>query len=177
MKPTELFQAVRDGRLSEVEDEVREQLDLTLEDGSTLLEAAALILGDPQLRYQSVQRLIELGIDVPVASRGRSGVLNVLIGAKKQELDGLLTTTRILLDKGADAGFVSQQERTPSMELVNSKFDESELAPLYPDWFARDDLNLGHRNKAGVDAQTLAERRERPEFLSAAQDWVAAHPG
>lgn len=172
----ELHHAIADGRLSEVEDQVAAHLDATRSEGDTLLEAAASILKDPGARYAAIRRLVELGIDVPTASRGRSGVLNVLIGAKHQDPGGLVPTIELLLAKGADAGVVSQQGRTPTMELVNSRLTDAELEPFLDDWFARDDLNLRVLNPAGVDALTLAERRNRAGIAERIKTWLEAHP-
>lgn len=176
MDIAELHHAIASGRLSEVEDRVAGQLDATTAQGDTLLEAAASLLKDPAARYASIRRLVELGIDVPTASRGRSGVLNVLIGAKHQEAEGLVQTIIMLLDHGADAGMVSQQGRTPTMELVNSRLTDAELEPILDVWFARDDLNLRVLNPADVDALTLAERRNRNGIAERVQQWLEAHP-
>lgn len=177
MKPPEITWAIKDGRLDEVEAEIIDHLDLTDEySGQTLLELAALV-ADPAERYASVDRLIELGIDVPWASRGADGALNVLLGSNIQQLPGLLETVTTLLKAGADAGAVSRRGRIPTMELANLKFAEEDIVSIYDLWFARDDLNLRHKNKAKVDIEAMLEKLGyRPEMLVRVNAWLADHP-
>lgn len=177
MNDAALVSLVYHGEWERVRDELPVHLDAVDESGRTLLEAAACI-SDTELMVQAVNELIDLGIDVSWASRGRDGALSCLLAAGPDEdLEDVVATLVRLLEKGADTGVpFGPDGRTPSMELAYVDIPEDMLGPVYDLWFARDDLRLRHTSAEGGNALQLAKSLDRDEFVRRAEAWLAEHP-
>ncbi|WPF82358.1 hypothetical protein SANBI_003712 [Sanguibacter sp. 4.1] len=111
--------------------------------GMTLLCRA---LGNRHLdaRVAIASRLLDDGADPStVIPPDGYNALHILFGQAVHDPEAEAPLVRRLLDGGADVNAVAVRWGTPLQTLAdNQKYADDELAPLYDELFARDDLDL-----------------------------------
>lgn len=54
-----------------------------------------------------------------------------------------------LIDKGVNINQLDEKERVPLQYLINLKYTDEELEPLYQIWFAQNSILVNHKNAWG----------------------------
>ena len=63
---------------------------------------------------------------------------------------------RRLIDKGVDINQLDKRGRVPLQYLINMKYTDEELEPLYQIWFAQKNILVNHKNVWGKSPLELA---------------------
>jgi hypothetical protein len=103
----------------------------------------------PDARYRITNLVMDDGAPVDGVGFGGHGLFTTLFEQWEHDLDQTLHLIKRLAAGGADPGRVDGAGRIPSHNLVQWKFTDVELAPLYDFWFSLPHLNLTHVNRSG----------------------------
>lgn len=65
---------------------------------------------------------------------------------------------RALIDKGVNINHLDEKERVPLQYLINLKYTDEELEPLYQIWFTQDRVLVNHKNAWGKTPLEIVEQ-------------------
>ena len=73
-----------------------------------------------------------------------------------------------LIDKGVNINQLDEKERVPLQYLINLKYTDEELEPLYQIWFAQNSILVNHKTPLEIAEQmpyraSLLERMKKYE--------------
>ncbi|MGO1561941.1 MAG: hypothetical protein ACTHW7_08950 [Actinomycetaceae bacterium] len=134
--------------------------------GSTLL-SGALSNTNPEQRYAIAHWALDRGADPSVPTTGGSSVLELVLAARRRDLEQDVVLARRLIEGGADGGFVGKGGATAAHYLARlNTFSEEELAPLEDVVLGAPGVVVDRPNAAGITPAELAENFGRSGFAA-----------
>ncbi|WDG16888.1 hypothetical protein [Microbacterium sp. Clip185] len=146
-----------------------------LDDRGCSLLLYALGNTDLPSRYEISNALLD--DDCPLGGPGSGGatVLHVLFAQVKHDIDEDTSLARRLIQRGADVNAPDLDGRLPFLDVLNLKFTDEQLTPLYDLWFEQPRLDFTTISRYGVNALDLAARLPyRGSILERMQRYVAS---
>ena len=97
---------------------------------------------DAESRYLITIFLINKGADVNVVNECGENLLHILLSR--------------VIDGGVDINQIDEKGRVPLQYLINLKFTDEELEPLYKIWFAQKNILVNYKNAWGKTPLEIA---------------------
>ncbi len=127
------------------------------DDGKTLIFYAA---GNTKIeeRYRLVNYLIDEGADVHTLGWDKDSLLHVLLGHVLHDLPSEEALCRRLIEMGVDINILNNKNVLAIQWLINMKYSDEKLKPLYDLWFEQDYVDVTTKNAWGYSPLELAEK-------------------
>jgi uncharacterized protein len=124
---------------------------------------------DLDTRYKISNFLIDKESDVTGVNEENETLLHVLLSRANHKLDETIKLCARIIEGGADINVLDSKNRSASQYLINMKYDDEELEPLYNIWLSQPNININVRNdwgKTPIDiAKTMPYRKKLLERL------------
>lgn len=117
-------------------------------DGKNLL-FFALSNNEPENRYLISSFLLDKGVDVNVTNSHGENLLHILLSRVQHNLSQTIELCERLIKDGADINQFDENGRVPFQYLIDMKYNDEELEPLYQIWFSQEKIILNKKNKWG----------------------------
>ena len=85
-------------------------------------------------------------------------LLHILLPRTKHNIKQTAELCKKLIDKGVNINQLDEKERVPLQYLINLKYTDEELEPLYQIWFAQNSILVNHKNAWGKTPLEIAEQ-------------------
>lgn len=112
---------------------------------------------DPQSRYLITDFLLQEGAQANGINECGENLLHILLSRVKHDLHQTTELCKRLIDQGADVNQIDEKGRVPLQYLINMKYSDEELEPLYQIWFAEKNILIHHKNIWGKSPLELAK--------------------
>ena len=111
-----------------------------------------------QERYRLVNYLIDEGANVHILDKYGDSLLHVLLGHVQHDLPSEVALCRRLIEMGVDINILNNKNVLAIQWLMNMKYSDEKLKPLYDLWFAQDYVDVTTKNAWGYSPLELAEK-------------------
>ena len=111
-----------------------------------------------QERYRLVNYLIDEGANVHILDKYGDSLLHVLLGHVQHDLPSEVALCRRLIEMGVDINILNNKNVLAIQWLMNMKYSDEKLKPLYDLWFAQDYVDVTTKNAWGYSSLELAEK-------------------
>ena len=111
-----------------------------------------------QERYRLVNYLIDEGDNVHILDKYGDSLLHVLLGHVQHDLSSEVALCRRLIEMGVDINILNNKNVLAIQWLMNMKYSDEKLKPLYDLWFAQDYVDVTTKNAWGYSPLELAEK-------------------
>lgn len=111
-----------------------------------------------QERYRLVNYLIDEGANVHILDQYGDSLLHVLLGHVQHDLPSEVALCRRLIEMGVDINILNNKNVLAIQWLMNMKYSDEKLKPLYDLWFAQDYVDVTTKNAWGYSPLELAEK-------------------
>lgn len=124
-------------------------------------------LGNTDLasRYEISNFLIDKGVDVLCLNDENESVLHVLLGQIKHDLDKTIKLCQRFLSEGVDINILDKKNRVALQYILNMKYTDEQLEPLYNLWFSQSYVELTIPNKWGMTPVDLAKKLPYRKYI------------
>lgn len=148
-----------------------------LDDKGRSLLMYALQNKDLASRYELAGFLLDAGCPLGGPGNGGATLLHVLFGQVKHDIPQDVDLARRLIDRGADINAVNADGVLPFQLVLNMKYTDDDLAPIYDLWFAQPAIDFTTESRYGLSPLTVAAKLPyRAAILARMEDYVAQHP-
>ena len=134
-----------------------ENREVVAEKGKSLL-FYSLSNNDTESRYLITDFLLNKGAEVNVINECGENLLHILLSRTKHNIKQTAELCKKLIDKGVNINQLDEKERVPLQYLINLKYTDEELEPLYQIWFAQNSILVNHKNAWGKTPLEIAEQ-------------------
>lgn len=132
-------------------------------------------LGNTDLssRYEISNFLIDNGVDVKCLNDEHESVLHVLLGQVKHDLEKTIILCKRFIDEGVDINTLDSKNRVAFQYILNMKYSDEQLKPLYDLWFSQSYVEITIPNFWGLTPIDLAKKLPyRKIILEKMQNYV-----
>ena len=127
------------------------------EKGKSLL-FYALANNDPDARYSITSFLLDKGLNPIVSNEENENLLHILFSRTTQDKKQTFELFKRLVEAGVDIGQFDKKNQQPLQYIINSKYTDEELEPIYDIIFSFDKLKLDIKNAWGCSVVDLAKK-------------------
>ena len=113
---------------------------------------------DTESSYLITDFLLNKGAEVNVINECGENLLHILLSRTKHNIKQTAELCKKLIDKGVNINQLDEKERVPLQYLINLKYTDEELEPLYQIWFAQNSILVNHKNAWGKTPLEIAEQ-------------------
>ena len=85
-------------------------------------------------------------------------LLHILLSRTNHNLKQTTELCKKLIDKGVNINQLDRRGRVPLQYLINLKYTDEELEPLYQIWFSQNSILVNHKNVWGKTPLEIAEK-------------------
>ena len=111
-----------------------------------------------QERYRLFNYLIDEGANVHILDKYGDSLLHVLLGHVQHDLPSEVALCRRLIEMGVDINILNNKNVLAIQWLMNMKYSDEKLKPLYDLWFAQDYVDVTTKHAWGYSPLELAEK-------------------
>lgn len=135
----------------------------------------ALANKDLPSRYSLGHFLLDEGAPL-TAGDGGATALHVLFGQVSHDVGEDARIARRLIDAGADINALDENGRVPFLEVLNIKYSDEDLNPIYDLWFEREDADFTLVSVHGVSPISFAKKLPfRGSVVDRMESYVHSH--
>ncbi len=128
---------------------------------------------DLDARYEISNFLIDKGVDVESLNAENESVLHLLLGHNEHELERTIELCKRFISLGVNINTLDKFNRVALQYIINMKYSDEQLRPLYDLWFSQEFVELEVPNKWGLTPIDLARKLPyRKEFYERMLDYV-----
>lgn len=113
---------------------------------------------DANSRYMISVFLINKGIVVNDLNECNENVLHILLSRNSYDISQTAELCKILIDKGVDINQLDEKDRVPLQYLINSKYTDEELEPIYQVLFSQNNILVSKKNAWGKTPIEIASQ-------------------
>ena len=113
---------------------------------------------DTESRYLITDFLLNKGAEANVTNECGENLLHILLSRTNHNIKQTAELCKKLIDKGVNINQLDEKERVPLQYLINLKYTDEELEPLYQIWFAQNSILVNHKNAWGKTPLEIAEQ-------------------
>lgn len=113
---------------------------------------------DTRSRYLISKYLIDKGVRIDEINECGENLLHVLLSRTKHDLEQTKDLCELLISKGIDINQIDEKGRVPFQYIINMKYTDEELEPLYELWFSCGNILINHKNAWGKTPLEIAEQ-------------------
>lgn len=125
--------------------------------GGKGLLAHALQNNDPATRYELANYLLDRDAILDTRADGNT-VLHILFGHVSHDIAQDTALARRLIERGVDINALGERHEVAFQWVLNMKYTDDDLKPIYDLWFEQPVLDFQTKNKAGFSPLELAEK-------------------
>lgn len=126
----------------------------------------AISNNDTESRYLITNFLIEKGAEVNETNECGENLLHILLSRTNHDLSQTEKICKRLIDGGININQLDEKKRVPLQYLINMKYTDEELEPLYQIWLAQKSLLVNCKNEWGkTPIEIAAEMPYRSSIL------------
>lgn len=118
----------------------------------------ALSNNDVESRYLITDFLINKGAEVDVTNENHENLLHILLSRTHHNIKQTAELCKRLIDMGVNINQLDDKGRVPLQYLINLKYSDDELEPIYQIWFAQKNILVNCKNSWGKTPLELAEQ-------------------
>ena len=118
----------------------------------------ALSNNDIASRYLITNFLINRGAEVDVINENHENLLHILLSRTHHNINQTAELCKRLIDMGVNINQLDEKGRVPLQYLINLKYTDEELEPIYQIWFAQNSILINHKNSWGKTLLELVEK-------------------
>lgn len=115
-------------------------------DGKSLL-FYAISNNNLEARYEIVDFLLNEGAKVDVVNEHQETLLHILLSSVKHDLTKTIALCKRLIENGCNINQLDDKNRLALLYLVNMKYSDEELEPLYNIWLSQPNVIVNIKNK------------------------------
>lgn len=117
-------------------------------------------LGNTSLdsRYCISNFLLDKGVNVKCVGEANESVLHVLLGQVKHDIEKTVMLCERFINKGVDINLLDSNQRVAFQWILNMKYTDEQLKPLYDLWFSQPYVELTIPNAWGYSPIDLARK-------------------
>ena len=108
--------------------------------------------------YEISKFLMNKNVDVISLTKDNASPLHSLLGQVKHNLSQTTELCRSLIKMGADINVLDSKDRVAFQYIINMKFTDDELEPLFKLWFSQPYVELAVKNAWGYSPIDLAKK-------------------
>lgn len=136
----------------------------------------AISNNDPDSRYEISTFLLKKGVDARETNDSNETLLHILLSRVHHNLDQTVILCRELMVRGADVHQLDNKGRSAFQYILNTKYTDDELEPLYDLWFSQEGLRFDTPNAWGKTLLQLARMLPfRETLVERMQDYQQKH--
>lgn len=113
---------------------------------------------DTESRYLISDFLLGKDVEVNVTNECGENLLHVLLSRTNHNIQQTTELCKKIISKGANINQLDEKDRVPLQYLINMKYTDEELEPLYQIWFAQNNIIVNHKNAWGKTPLEIAEQ-------------------
>ena len=113
---------------------------------------------DIESRYLITTFLIDKGADVNVINENCENLLHILLSRVSHNINQTAELCQRLIGMGVNVNQLDNKERVPLQYVINLKYTDEELEPIYDILCNQDKLLVNHKNVWGKTPLELAEQ-------------------
>ena len=126
-------------------------------DGKSLLFYSSAN-SDLESRYSITNFLLDKGADVLALNEHKENLLHILLSRTNHDLLQTISLCKRLVDAGVSINQFDDKNRVPLQYLINMKYTDDQLEPLYDIWFSQPTICMDVPNAWGKTPIQLAEQ-------------------
>ena len=124
-------------------------------------------------RYKIVKLLLDKGYEATWKNEENETVLHILLSRTQQNLEQTYQLCKAFIQKGVDINAVDCKKRLALQYLVNMKFSDEELEPLYNLWLSQNNVCLEKKNSWGYSPIDTARKMPyRKQFIEKIEGYI-----
>ena len=128
-----------------------------LYEGKSLL-FYSLSNNDVESRYLITEFLLNEGADVDVINECGENLLHILLSRTNHNIKQTAELCQKLINSGVSINHLDKKDRVPLQHLINLKYTDEELEPLYEIWIAQSKVLVNHKNAWGKTPLEIMEQ-------------------
>ncbi len=109
-----------------------------------------------ETRYELVNFLLDEGADALSINADKETLLHILLSRTNHDLSATTNLCSRLIKSGVDINSIDNRNRLALQYLVNMKYTDDELEPLYEMWFAQPHICVNIKNDWGRSPLDIA---------------------
>ena len=113
---------------------------------------------DTRNRYLISMFLLEKGMKTDEINECGETLLHVLLSRTKHDLVQTEELSKIIISRGVNINQLDEKGRVSFQYLINMKYTDEELEPLYQLWFSCGNILINHKNAWGKTPLEIAEQ-------------------
>ena len=113
---------------------------------------------DAESRYLITDFLLNKGAETNVINECGENLLHILLSRTKHNIKQTAELCQRLIKNGVDINQLDKNDRLPLQYVVNMKYTDEKLEPLYQIWFAQNNVLVNHKNAWGKTPLEIAEK-------------------
>lgn len=129
----------------------------------------ALSNNNIEVRYDIVNFLLDEGAKANVINENQETLLHILLSRNNHNLEQTIKLSERLINSGVDINKIDDKGRLALQCLINMKYTDKELEPLYELWFSQPNICINVKNSWGKTlldiARTMPYRKELVERM------------
>lgn len=130
---------------------------------------------DLDTRYKISSYLLDKGVDVKYVNKYNQSVFHVLLGQVQNDVPSVCRLCERMIAMGADINVLDKNNVLPLKYILNMKYTDEELKPLYDLWFSQPNVILDVKDKWGLTpidfAKKVPYRKEIVERMEKYVQW------
>ena len=113
---------------------------------------------DAESRYLITDFLLNKGAETNVINECGENLLHILLSRTNHNIKQTAELCQRLIKNGVDINQLDKKDRLPLQYVVNMKYTDEELEPLYQIWFSQNNVLVNHKNAWGKTPLEIAEK-------------------
>ena len=109
-------------------------------------------------RYLITDFLLNKGAETNVINECGENLLHILLSRTNHNIKQTAELCQRLIKNGVDINQLDKKDRLPLQYVVNMKYTDEELEPLYQIWFSQNNVLVNHKNAWGKTPLEIAEK-------------------
>lgn len=113
---------------------------------------------DIESRFLITNFLLSKGAEVNVTNEYGENLLHILLSRTNHNIKQTEELCKKLVDGGVNINQLDKKGRVPLQYLINMKYSDEELEPLYQIWFEQNSILVNYKNAWGKTPLEIAEQ-------------------
>lgn len=128
-------------------------------------------------RYKITNYLLDKGADATGLNEENENLLHILLSRTNHDLEQTIVLCKRLIENGVSINQLDNKKRLPLQYLINMKYTDVELEPLYAIWFSQTYVDVRTKNEWGISPIELAEKMPYRNIILERMKEISARQG
>lgn len=118
----------------------------------------SIMNSDLDTRYEISNFLLDEGVEVKIKDSNKNTVLHILLAQIDHDIDKTTKLCKRFLDLGVDINALDDENRLAFQWIINMKYTDEELKPLYDLWLSYNNVDFTTKNAWGYSPLDLVNK-------------------